>query len=381
MKNILPIIHTVRLWLLLPVVIFIIGCGGGGATSSEPTVKPPAVLSHWFSNGLAGKKICLVGDSTTSNATALFSELDDFYVKEGEALYGVASILNFGENGASLSSFLSDGVVHGITATVAAQADLYIISYGINDVRLGQTTEDQLASLLMDAVDKIRAGAPNADIVLRMPNSLLSTDMNGYGYVQPNSKAQVYSTLLRNAYLRLESQWNNVIVFDTQDLIFGRESLPASVYMADQLHPSSTGYVLLAKALVSVIGQKKQLYDPVLAANAVATNPAAPYDVYPRVVEDPDYYNLVATGRWVGSSVAGASDGYVDFNWPPDKSGEISCGDVLQMAEYHVFALPANCAIAPSGLNTRIYNLGGSLPPFTMTGGTVNVWQSKLRDK
>jgi lysophospholipase L1-like esterase len=386
------LIRTIRVSILMPVLIILLlaGCGGGSGggaeivsdpVTSDPVVSTPTGelslnLSHWFANGLTGKKICLVGDSTTSNATALFNEFNNFYTKEGEALYGVDSVLNFGENGASLLAFLSDIVSHGITATIAAQADLYIISYGINDVRLGQTTEDQLVSLLEQAVDDIRAGVPNADIVLRIPNSLLSSDVNGYGYVQPNSNSQFYSTLLRNAYLRLANHWDNVVVLDTQNLIFGIESLPSSIYMADQLHPSSAGYVAIAKALVDVIGQK-QPYDSKLAIDAVAVNPLAPYSVYPRVVEDPDFYELVASGRWVASSTAGAPDGYVDFTWPQERSGEILCSDVVQMAVNHLFALPTTCGISQIGGHTRIYNLGGDLPPFTMTGGTVNVWRWK----
>lgn len=349
--------------------------GGGSVEPAKAPVNP--LLSRWFSQGLSGKTICMVGDSTTSNASALFDELTKFYMKEGEALYGVASISNFGENGASLSAFLSDAVLHGITATIAKQADLYVISYGINDVRLGLTTEGQLVDLLKKVVNRLRAGAPNADIVLRMPNSLLSSNINGYNFVQPNAKAQDYSTLLRNAYLRLENQWNNVVIIDTQDLIFGRDSLPTSLYMSDQLHPSPAGFVALAKVLVDVIGQRKQPYDTSLAASAVATNVLAPYLIYPRVVEDPVYYNLVATGRWVSSSVVGTPNGYVDFDWPQNKSGEIKCGDILQMAQNHVFALPANCTTGPIGQNTRIYNLGRSLPPVTVTGGTVNVWRRK----
>jgi lysophospholipase L1-like esterase len=335
-----------------------------------------ARLSHWFGNGLAGKVICFVGDSTTSNATMLFKELSGFYAKEGEALYGVRSILNYGENGASLPDFMRDRVAHGLTAAIAAQADLYVVSYGINDVRLGHTTEDQLVSRLISAVDGIRAGVPDADVVLRMPNSLLSLDINGYGYVKPNNKAQAYSTLLRNAYKRLENHWDNVVVLDTQDRIFGRASRPSSVNMSDQLHPSSAGYILLSKVLVELIGQK-QPYDTAKADKALASNPSAPYTLYPRAVENPKHYDLVATGRWVSSSIVGAPNGHVDFDWPRNKSEDIHCGDIMQMAENHVFSLPPNCAITPLGQNTRIYNLGRLLPPIIMTGGTVNVWRAK----
>jgi len=223
----------------------------------EPSPAPPAAsspaLSHWLAGGVAGKTICFVGDSTTSNATALFDQLDGKFSAEDEPLHGVGPLLNFGENGASIYAFLANQVVHGIAATIAAHADLYVISYGINDVRLGNTNEDQLAAMLTDAVNKIRAAVPTADIVLRMPNSLLSQDINGYHYVSPNSSAQAYSTLLREAYLRLADQWPNVVVLDTQQLVFGTESLPTSLFMADQLHPSAVGYIMLADALVGVI--------------------------------------------------------------------------------------------------------------------------------
>ncbi|BAN35170.1 hypothetical protein SCD_n01343 [Sulfuricella denitrificans skB26] len=367
MKFIFPFKDVSKLLLLLFAVVVLAGSG-----YRDTDVR----LSRWFANGLAGKKICFVGDSTTSNATMLFKELNDFYAKEGEALYGVESILNYGENGASLSEFLRDRVTYGLTASIAAQADLYVISYGINDVRLGQTTENQLVSRLTSAVNSIRAGVPNADIVLRMPNSLLSVDINGYGFVKPNNNAQAYSTLLRNAYKRLENQWDNVVVLDTQDRVFGQVSPPSSTNMSDQLHPSSTGYILSAKVLVDLIGQK-QPYDTAQAARARVSKPSAPYTLYSRAVEDPSYYDLVATGRWVASSIVGVSNGYVDFDWPKNKSGDIRCGDILQMARNHAFSLPSNCTIAPIGQNTRIYNLGRSLPPITMTGGTVNIWRAK----
>ena len=380
MNTILSSIHLPRIILFVLLTCCVVNCGAGPhktGNSGKSTPPPtPSALSHWFDKGVTGKTICFVGDSTTASATALFQELNNFYRKEGEGLYGIGPILNYGENGASILAFLTNIVTHGITATVATQADLYVISYGINDVRLGQTTEDQLVSMLRDTVDRIRTGVPKADIVLRMPNSLLSSDVGGYAYVQPNSSAQAYSTILRNAYLRLENQWSNVVVLDTQDRVFGRDSLPSSTYMVDQLHPSATGYVLLANVLVDVIGPK-QPFDPKLTTAARESNPVAPYSVYPRAVEDPKYYELVATGRWNGSSAVGAANGYVDFVWPQNRSAEIHCGDLLQMARDHVFVLPPTCNITRLGGNTRIYNLGGMLPPITMTGGTINVWRAK----
>ena len=34
-------------------------------------------LSNWFNKGLSNKKICFIGDSTTSNAIALFNEINN----------------------------------------------------------------------------------------------------------------------------------------------------------------------------------------------------------------------------------------------------------------------------------------------------------------
>lgn len=351
----------------MSVCLYLVGFSQGSYAAS---------LSNWHKNGLSGKTICFVGDSTTSNASALFKELNGFYRKEGEALFGVGAILNYGENGSSLRAYLSDSVVHGITSTIARQADLYIISYGINDIRLGNTSEDQLVQLLRQAVVRIREGVPHADIVLRMPNSFLSSDLGGRGFVHPNSNAPSYSTMLRNAYKRLEGQWENVVVLDTQDEVFGRASPAISDLMGDQIHPSAVGYSALAKALVDLIGVK-QPYDAALAAYAMATDPVEPFVVYPLIVEDTELYDLVATGRWVTSSTMGAPNGYLDFTWPGNKSADIRCGDLLQMARNFVNALPSKCLVSSIGANTRIYNLGASLPAITMTGGTVNVWRRK----
>ena len=344
------------------------------ASSGIAFGAPDPHLGNWFANGISKKVICFVGDSTTSNATALFSELSSFYTKEGEGLYGVGGILNYGENGASLAVFLADQVPYGITATIAAQADLYVLSYGIDDVRLGQTTEAQLTALLTAAVNRIRAGVPKADIVLRIPNSFLAMDVGNYGFVQPNSSAPAYSTILRNAYMHLWDHWTNVAVLNTQDDVFGRASLASSPYMANQIHPSDAGYVALARDLVGLIGMTSP-YSTTQAAAALAANPSAPYTIYPRVVEDIDVYNLVATGRWVASSAQGFSNGYIDLSWPANKASDIHCGDLMQMDANHVFAIPPSCVVIPIGGNTRIYNMGGTLPPVTVTGGTINVWR------
>jgi lysophospholipase L1-like esterase len=358
------------------------GGGGGGAVGvvsgdSKADIQAANItipqLNNWFDNGIEGKDIVFVGDSTTSHAIAMFSELNNFYVKEGEALYGMGAIRNLGSNGASLWAFLTDNIVYGITFSIFKDADLYILSYGINDVRKGQATEDQLVEMLREAVNRMRTALPHADFILRMPNSLLSTDVKELGYVQPNEYAQVYSEILRSAYLRLEGEWDNVIVFDSQAEIFGITALATSEYMSDQLHPSSAGYQLLAERIVEIIGQFTS-FDKALSDLAVIQDPFEPFKIYTRVVEDPDYFEQIASGRWVTSSIVGADNGYIDLSWPGERAHEITCDHIVQMATNYVFALPDTCQVVQVGNHTRIFNLGSQLPPFTMTGGTIKVW-------
>lgn len=212
------------------------------------------ILTHWFSGNVSGKTVCFVGDSTTQNATSLFSWLTSYAQVAGGGLNGV-TVLNYGENGASLEAFLSDSVTHGITATIAAKADLYVFCYGINSVRLGTDDLPTLEAAMDNAVNQIRAGVPNADIVLWGPNCFLTTDVNSNGYVVPNSSAQAYSDILYNAYASKIGKWPNVAVLQKQDGVFGRVCPATSIYMTDQLHPNTLGQQEETHQLVNYIGQ------------------------------------------------------------------------------------------------------------------------------
>lgn len=270
---------------LLAVCFVLSACGGGGGDEEVPapfvqapaaeaptTITPPvaapvavpdvaactpgpalapqqvaarAKLTHWHSGPVAGKAIAWVGDSTTwqlQTVPANLAYLTTTYQAAGKPLSGV-DMQWFGANGNTLANFVSNQWPEiAVHAVIAAHPDLIVFSYGINDVRQGGTGEAALTAYVRQAVQAFRSALPNTDIVLRMPSSFLTTDVSARGFVMPNSAAQAYTDILRNSYRALANEWPNVALYDSQALLFGETSPPASPLMADQIHPSAAGY-------------------------------------------------------------------------------------------------------------------------------------------
>lgn len=218
-------------------------------------------LSHWnvkLAKSPATAKIVLMGDSTaeaSTEAAAIQDRLRLVHMAAGGGLDGMqsANVVMTGHSGAKLGDWLGNSTY---TNEVISQApDLVIVTGGINDVRLGACTEAQLTTIIRNTVNYLRAQLPNADIVLRMPNALLSDDPFGNAFVTPLASAQAYTDILRNAYLAVQGEWPNVVVFNSQDLIFGRIARPKAStdgLMYDTLHPTKgRGYPLIADRLVA----------------------------------------------------------------------------------------------------------------------------------
>jgi len=213
-------------------------------------------LTRWRANGPAGKTICFLGDSTTAVAPNFHERFRTIHCAPGGALSG-AIALNYGDDGSTLAAFLSDTREHGITSAIAARAALYVLCYGLNDVRREPLTTVQFRERIAEAVERLRAGVPHADILLRTPNPMLSQNTSYYVYLQPEESAQAYTDQMRDAYLGLQGRWPNVLVWDAMAEVFGAESLPTHPLMADQLHPNASGEIALADALVRVIGPER----------------------------------------------------------------------------------------------------------------------------
>jgi lysophospholipase L1-like esterase len=235
-----------------------------------------AGLARWrgkLAANPAAAKIVFVGDSTSDPSTAasaIAGQLRNVHALAGEGLSGMASanIIMQGHNGVELDAWATYNSGQYPSDLKAAAPDLIVYSLGINTVRKGYagTTSASLAASIKGQIDNIRADNPNADVVLRIPNPFTSDDVNANGWVTPNSSAQAYTDMLRDAYLSLVGTWPNVVVWNAQDKIFGRTSKPMESFgglMYDQLHPSDAGYRAIADSLASdLIGLPRRYSTP-----------------------------------------------------------------------------------------------------------------------
>jgi lysophospholipase L1-like esterase len=211
----------------------------------------------------------LVGDSTT-----------DYRAKGGTvqatilSAPGIESQYNFkncATNGSMLSSFITNGA--GLYYTFAQAKALFpatyiygqkhkaVCCYGINDVRLGATSQSALIALLETWVSGMKSALPDVDLILWGPNALAADDYGGSGYVTATGlfagmtiaqAAQAASDILYGAYAAFANDSRIQAVIQKQDVL-GRTSRTVANFsglMDDQLHPSSRGQFLSANALM-----------------------------------------------------------------------------------------------------------------------------------
>ncbi len=163
------------------------------------------------------------------------------------------SILNFGNNGATLAAMLADAP-YSAQLVCETKPDLLIIRGPlINDVRLGTTDLSQAKSLEREALDYFHQCIPDTAILLTTENSLLTTD-TGEHWVQPNSDAQEYTNILHDAVMAMDGIYPNVEIIDVMAEVYGTACPATSPLMANQLHPSAAGQDAEARVLLNAIG-------------------------------------------------------------------------------------------------------------------------------
>lgn len=218
-------------------------------------------LSRWLrklGDDPANAKIVFSGDSTTEGATQMYGALR-IHRARGAEFDGMASanFVNHGNTGFGLADFKNHtlGVggapvpVNTWAATVAAAPHLIVASWGINDVRGGGTTEAQMRALLVWFIEKAKADLPNTDLVLRIPNPMVTT---GGSFIS-GITAEEANRRIREAYLSLIDSYAHVQVIDTSP-VFGTATLPTSWIMSDQLHPTPQGHWFTGHYLATKIG-------------------------------------------------------------------------------------------------------------------------------
>lgn len=210
------------------------------------------------------QRVVMTGDSTTSNANFLFQ-----YIYNQRAINSSRDVRNYGSNGFRLTDFLNNtnGVTYPLTAALNAIPEAYapvrdkiVISYGINDVRTGATSEAQLTTLLESTIAAIVAARPDADIILWGPNSFTSDDPGNTGFVTSTGlfsgmtlaqAAQSATDILYYAYQSFSGDPRIYALVQKQD-IFGRTCVTnaASGLMTDILHPNARGQKLSGKQIL-----------------------------------------------------------------------------------------------------------------------------------
>lgn len=210
-----------------------------------------------------GKKIVMIGDSTTDVAPAMYKRFSDYYTCKGGILEG-ANILNRGANGSLLYDRVRGNyVVHGWTmeSDIAQQGDLYIICYGINDIKTGLRTKEQIREDLKTYIDNILTRT-KANILLRIPNTFLSSENEEEakkGWITPIEKAQEYSNQLWEIYESFRGYSNRLDIIDIPNLTIGRECKEYHPYMLDNVHGNDLFYIQVADEIAEWIsGVKKR---------------------------------------------------------------------------------------------------------------------------
>jgi hypothetical protein len=351
--------------------------------SAQIGIPEKSGLSGWYRDFAfnRSKKITCIGDSTTDSATGanfIWNEIMNNFANSGDICEGI-TFVNRGSNGNTLYNFINDTTGDkGINTCIADQSDLYILSYGINDVRLGATTQQQLTTMLDTAIQRLLKETKGY-VLLRVPNSFLLDDPTASGLLQPLASAQTYTDLIWNAYMSFSGKYARVGILDTQTLLFGRtcQTKANAPLMNDVLHPSTSGttgggYQQLGRLIASYIGITKPTREDMIL-NAVKTNTAKPYLVYPRYLEaTPDKYELVAQGYFVGMGST-----YIDISYDPTIAPNvIKGGYILKVGDKLVYDLPSNVAPSASGANTRLLN--ASFPDYANNNkGMVKVFKPK----
>ena len=239
----------------------------------------------------AGTKISAVVNATTATLSQAASGSGS-----GRAFWVARHIIAGGNNGLTLQQWLAEptgAFPYTQAKLIADDPDLIVYSWLLNDIRQGglgttlATIVPAGIARLTALIDWTRATLPRADILLRMPASILSANVGGLNFVSdgvttnPAGLAQIYTTALRQIYLSFVGKYPNVDVMDTMtDRLFGSLAIASSPLMANQLHPSvgvlsdlyaltprGGGYAALADALADRVGVPRGGF-PAAAARA-----------------------------------------------------------------------------------------------------------------
>lgn len=378
------------------------------------------------------------GDSTTEQMQASGYAFDRMTIRRsvGEKWEKVLGTINFGGSGYTANGFVNDAVgtiptistsnlginnwdyyghkpIGAISLATAmawrsGKADrvTWVICYGINDCILyasvGNLSQADITNYILERLNKaittLRVNYPQDKIVLRVPNPMTARPYNaGAGFPSPTqypsfgtdlaadqALVEKWNHALRNAYLAVQNNHTGTILFDTWLKVFGQSNTTLTAgtqlpYLGDLVHPSGSGYVALAEALVTSLsgrfsGSSTRRQEADARAALLANNAWENYAGYFR---DNPYFKLVAgEGEKYGLVAIGSN--YIDigvtltqFQQQVDVSKPIyiSIGDraAQRFASYNITAI---------GNSIRLFSITVSAAmQAAAAGSTVFIYQ------
>jgi hypothetical protein len=347
-------------------------------------------LTNWrrkLSESPATAKMIFVGDSTSdfisSTGLLIKNHIEQFCIGWGDPLDGflLANMPNMGSNGNSIKNFYDNPTgTKNLNDVIAAAPDLIVFSYGINDVRVNLMTAQELKAYIINCINAFRQALPNTDIILRMPSSFLipSTDtfIKQGSYASLAVAAQAQTDILYTAYKELENYWPNVVLWDSQNSVFGRTVQPSSVLMVDEIHSKGD---IVVEELIKLIAPSKTI-SPIKAKALTYTNTLGPgtnyADAYTIDITALDYnevYLKVIEGRYNTSG-----SGYLDILCDANKARDLlRVGDIISFGGKQSFKLPLSGVsfLVQTASVLRIINT--ELPVTGMTKGIMKVYRHK----
>lgn len=290
------------------------------------------------------KKIVFVGDSTTDTALSIYSEIKKYYINSGDCLSGIneSNLINKGSNGNTIANFINNiPAGKGIDDVIALKPDLVIFCYGINDVRLGNTTLERLIELHDIAITRLLKET-NAYILLRTPHPLCSDSPNGF--IQPPNAGQQYTDILWECYEHFRGKYPKTDVLDLQTLVFGRVSknVANSPLMADELHANNIGQAREGSVIADFIGEKPKK-DSYKARNSIS------YTDYPKLLENNPLYEKICEAYFMNMR-----NNYLDIYLGKDKISLIQKGDILKIGDELAYEFTGTTSV--NGNYVRIIN-------------------------
>ena len=290
------------------------------------------------------KKIVFVGDSTTDSALSIYSEIKKYYINSGDCLSGIneSNIINKGANGNTIANFINNiPSGKGINDVIALKPDLIIFCYGINDVRLGNTTLERLIELHDNAITRLLKET-NAYILLRTPHPLCSDSPNGF--IQPSDAGQQYTNILWECYEHFRGKYPKTDVLDLQTLVFGRVSknVADSPLMADELHANNIGQAREGSVIADFIGEKPK-------KDSYKTRNSISYTDYPKLLEDNPLYEKICEAYFMNMG-----NNFLDIYLPKDKISLIQKGDILKIGDELAYEFTGTTSV--NGNYVRIIN-------------------------